>query len=181
MLGYGAVWAQTENPDTKKLSKEERKALREAKKAEEARQKEIVFELNKDIANNKSWVIEAHTVFPKGGGSIPMDPTINFVSTREDETTIQLSFNGLVGWNGVGGITLDGKISKYEVNESKNAINIRMTAIGPGMGPVDLMATVDINGNGRVTVSGNWGERITFSGNFVSFGNSRIFKGTPTY
>ncbi len=181
LLSYGAAWSQTENPDNKKLTKEEKKALREAKKAEEARKKAIVFELNKEIATNKSWVVEAHSVFPKEGGSFPMDPTINFVSVKDEEVTIQLSFLGIAGWNGVGGITLVGKVSRYGVKETKNVLTIQMTAIGSAMGPVDLNATVDPSSNGRVTVSGNWGDRITFAGKFVSFENSRIFKGSPTY
>ena len=181
LLIINTGWAQTENPDSKNLSKEEKKALKLAKKEEDARKREEALVNYQAIAENKMWVLEAHTVFEKGGRSFPMNPSVNFVSVEDDETTIQLSFNGILGWNGVGGITLEGKTTKYEVSESKNAITITMTAIGSGMGPVDLLVTVGSDGSGRATASGNWGERITFAGNFVSFEDSNVYKGTPRY
>jgi hypothetical protein len=174
-------FAQVENPDMQNLSKEEKKAMRKAQKEAEKRKRSENLELYEAIAEDKSWVIEAHTVFEKGGRSFPMNPTTNFVSVVEEETTIQLSFNGIAGWNGVGGITLEGNITKYQVQQTKNSINITMNAMGPGLGPVDLFARIGPNGNGRVTISGNWGERITFSGDYVAYENSRVYKGTPTY
>lgn len=173
--------AQTENPDSKNLTKEEKKALKLAKKEEEARKREEALTQYQSLAQDRHWVLEAHTVFAKGGRSFPMNPSINFVSVIGDEATIQLSFDGIIGWNGVGGITLEGKTTKYEVSESKNAITITLTAIGSGMGPADLLVTISPDGNGRATVSGNWGQRITFSGNFVPSEESRVYKGTPTY
>jgi hypothetical protein len=175
------LYGQTENPDTKTPSKEEKKALRKAQKEEEKRKLTENLEKMKVLAENRSWVIEAHTVFEKGGRSFQMNPTINFVSVLEEEVTIQLSFNGIAGWNGVGGITLEGKIQKYQLQESKNSFNISMTAMGSALGPVDLLATISPSGNGRVTISGNWGDRITFAGDYVAYGESTVYKGTPTY
>lgn len=176
-----ALFAQTGNPDSKNLTKEEKKALKLAKKEEEARKREEALAYFKSLAQDKNWVLEAHTVFEKGGRSFPMNPSINFVSAIGDETTIQLSFNGIIGWNGVGGITLEGKTTKYDVSESKNAITITLTAIGSGMGPADLLVTIGADGNGRATISGNWGQRITFAGSFVNSEDSRVYKGSPTY
>lgn len=181
LLASNTGWAQAENPDSKNLTKEEKKAMKLAKKEEEARKREETLVRNKAIAENKNWVLEAHTVFEKGGQSFQMNPSINFVSVKGDEATIQLSFDGIIGWNGVGGITLEGKTTKYQVNDSKNSFTITMTALGSGMGPVDFLVTVGADGNGRATLSGNWGQRITFAGNFVSFEDSKIYKGSPTY
>jgi hypothetical protein len=181
LLVSNTGWAQTENPDSKNLTKEEKKALKLAKKDDEARKREEALVNYQTIAENKMWVLEAHTVFEKGGRSFPMNPSVNFVSVEGDVTTIQLSFNGILGWNGVGGITLEGKTTKYVVSESKNSITITMTALGSGMGPVDLLVTIGSDGSGRATASGNWGERITFAGNFVDFGDSNVYKGTPRY
>jgi hypothetical protein len=172
---------QTENPDTKDLTKEERKALRKAKKEEEKRKLEENLNEFEQYAEMRGWVIEAYTVFDKQGLSFQMDPTINFVGVKEEETTVQLSFNGIIGWNGVGGITLDGKIGKYEISKNKNTLSITMTAMGSSIGNVDMFLTVSGDGNGRATISGNWGERITFQGRFVSLAESNVFKGSTTY
>ncbi len=176
-IGY----AQTENPDTKDLTKEERKAMRKAKKEEDKRKREEALKNFKEYADKREWVVEAYMVYDKQGQSYQMDPSINFVSVVGEETTIQLSFNGIMGWNGVGGITLEGKIGKYEHSSDNKSVNITMTAMGSGLGIVDIFLSVTGDGNGRVTVSGNWGDRITFQGKYVSLEESSVFKGTPTY
>lgn len=176
-----AGFAQTENPDTKNLSKEERKNLRKAKKEEEKRKREEALILYEKYAKDREWVVEAYTVFDKQGQSYQMDPTINFVGVAKDKATVQLSFNGLIGWNGVGGVTLDGQVGKYESSGDGKSVNINMSASGSSIGIVDIHLTVTGDGNARATVSGNWGNRITFQGNFVSLSESRVFKGTTTY
>ena len=175
------VLAQTENPDTKELTKEEKKALKKAKKEEQKLQREEALNNFEIYANNRQWVLEAYMVFDKAGQSYSMDPNINFVGADKEQATIQLSFNGIMGWNGVGGITQDGKIGTYTITKSKSVITIRMTAMGSGMGPVDILLTVSGDGIGSATVSGNWGDRITFKGKFVPLSESSVYKGTPTY
>ena len=174
-------YAQTENPDSKNLTKEEKKAMRKAKKEEDKRKREEALIEFEKYAEMREWVVEAHTVFDKQGQSYQMDPNINFVGVTKDETTVQLSFTGLMGWNGVGGVTLVGKIGKYEYSSDGKSLNITMSAMGSGLGVVDIFMTVTGDGNGRATVSGNWGERITFQGRFVSLEESTVYKGTTTY
>ena len=180
---YSVVYvnAQTENPDSKNLTKEERKALKKAKKEEDKRKREEALKIFEKYAEARTWVIEAHTVFNKQGQSFQMDPTINFVGVNGDETTVQLSFTGLVGWNGVGGITLDGKIGKYQFTNNDKVVAINLGAMGSGMGVVDMHLTITGDGNARATVKGNWGDQITFQGRFVSLAESRVYKGSPTY
>lgn len=175
------IVAQTENPDTKELTKEEKKALKKAKKEEQKLLREEALSNFETHAENREWVIEAYMVFDKKGQSYPMDPNINFVGVNKEEATFQLSFNGIMGWNGVGGVTLDGKIGKYTINKSKNVLTISMTAMGAGLGLVDILMTVSGDGNGSATVSGNWGDRITFKGKFVPLAESTVYKGTTTY
>ncbi len=174
-------YAQTENPDSKDLTKEEKKAMRKAKKEEDKRKREEALIEFEKYAEMREWVVEAHTVFDKQGQSYQMDPNINFVGVDKDETTVQLSFTGLMGWNGVGGVTLEGKIGKYEHSNDGKSLNITISAMGSGLGVVDIFMTVTGDGNGRATVSGNWGERITFQGKFVSLEESTVYKGTITY
>ena len=174
-------YAQTENPDNKNLTKEEKKAMRKVKKEEDKRKREEALIEFEKYAEMREWVVEAHTVFDKQGQSYQMDPNINFVGVTKDETTVQLSFTGLMGWNGVGGVTLVGKIGKYEYSSDGKSLNITMSAMGSGLGVVDIFMTVTGDGNGRATVSGNWGERITFQGRFVSLEESTVYKGTTTY
>jgi hypothetical protein len=175
------IYGQTENPDSKNLTKQEKKALRKAKKEEEKRKYEENLIKFEQYAQMRAWVIEAQTVYDKQGNSFQMQPTTNFVFVNNEETTVQLSFAGLVGWNGVGGITLDGKVGKYEVTRDKNTVNINMSARGASIGNANIILSISGDSNGRATVTGNWGERIVFQGRFISLADSKIYKGTTTY
>ena len=175
------AYSQIENPDARNLSKEERKELKKAKKEEEKRKREEELKKFERYVETRAWVVEAHTVFGKRGQSYQMDPTINFVGVSGETTTIQLSFNGILGWNGVGGITMDGKIGKYEYSNDGKAVILKMSAMGSRLGNVDIFLTISGNANGRATLSGSWGERIVFQGKFVSLDESRVYKGAPSY
>ncbi|WP_020530206.1 DUF4251 domain-containing protein [Flexithrix dorotheae] len=156
----------------KNLSKKEKKAL---KRQEALENKEALLL----IVNKQRFVIEANTVFDRYGQSFIMNPTTNFVGVKDDVATIQLAFDAVVGLNGVGGVTLDGKISKYEVKEGKDTkpITINMRASGAAMGPVSLSITVQPDGNARAYISGDFGERISFQGRLVSLEKSGVYKG----
>lgn len=175
------IYAQTENPDNKNLTKAEKKALRKAKKEEEKRKYEENLVKFEQYAQMRAWVIEAQTVYDKQGNSFQMQPSTNFVFVDNEETTVQLSFTGIIGWNGVGGVTLDGNVGKYEVTRDKNTVSINMSARGASIGNANIVLTISGDGNGRATVTGNWGERIVFQGRYQSLADSRIYKGTTTY
>lgn len=47
--------------------------------------------------------------------SYPVSPTTNFVMVEGDKLTLQLGFTGRIGANGLGGITIEGNISSYDI------------------------------------------------------------------
>jgi len=165
-----------EAQEEKKLSRKERKEL---KKQQQAEQKEALLQL----LNSKAWVIEAHTVFDRYNNSFQLNPTINFVGVKGDEGAIQLGFNGLIGWNGVGGVTIDGNVTKYEIKEGKDksspSVNLRFQ--GRGVGSATINITVNSSGQATARVSGDFGDRITFSGNIISLDNSTVYKGQSLF
>ncbi|MDW7692662.1 DUF4251 domain-containing protein [Flammeovirgaceae bacterium SG7u.111] len=174
-LSAVAVFAQ-ENKEEKKLTKKEKKEL---KMRERLEQKEVLLA----IINEGRFVIETHTVYDRYGQSYNMNPNINFVAIDKDKSTIQLAFNHLVGWNGVGGITLDGTVTKLEINEGKNnkAIQVQMRVSNRGTGWADINISVSNDGYARAYIRGDFGERITFSGQLVSLEESSVYKGMPLF
>lgn len=162
--------------ESKKLSKKERKEL---KKQQQLEQKKAIIEL----LYSKKWVIEAHTVFDRYSQSYQLNPSINFVGINDDEGALQLGFNGLIGWNGVGGVTVDGKITKYEIKEgnekSNPTLNLRFQ--GRGVGSATINVTVNSSGQATARVNGDFGERITFSGIIKSLEESIVYKGQSLF
>jgi hypothetical protein len=160
------------------LSKKEIRELKKEQRKEEMTNNLAMYE---QVAEEKEWVLEAHTLFNKFGDSFQMDPTINFVSISDDRAVIQIGRNGYIGYNGLGGITFDGNITNYEVSKEDKSLMIKFIAMGSAMGPVDVIARISPDGYGRLTVSGNWGQRLTFAGYFMPYENSRTYTGMPLY
>ncbi len=162
--------------EEQKLSRKERKELR---KKQQEEQKQAIL----TMLHNKTWVIEAHTVFDRYNRSYQLNPTINFVGVNGDEGALQLGFNNLIGWNGVGGVTIDGKVTKYEVKEgnSKSSPTVNLRFQGRGVGSATINITVNSSGQANARVAGDFGERITFSGLIKSLEESSVYKGQSLF
>ena len=162
--------------EEKKLTKKERKELKKQQQREQA--KAIL-----DLLYSKQWVIEAHTVFDRYNQSYQLNPTINFVGVKEDEGALQLGFDGLIGWNGVGGITVDGKITKYELKEGKEKTGPSLTMHFSGRGMASAIISVSVTTSGQATarVNGAFGDRITFAGQLRSLDESVVYKGQSIF
>lgn len=159
--------------ENEKLSRKEKK---ERKKLQQEEQKKAIVEL----LTNKAWVIEAHTVFDRYNQSYQLNPSINFVGVNGDEGALQLGFDGLIGWNGVGGVTIDGNVTKYEIKEgSSPTVSLRFQ--GRGVGSANIQINVNSAGQATARVNGDFGERITFSGLLKSIEESIVYKGQSLF
>ncbi len=166
------IGCSAESFGQKKLTKAEKKAKREA---EFAAGKEV----NLAVAESRQWVLESGMVFDQAGQSYIMNPNLNFVMINEEQTTVQLDLDALIGWNGVGGVTFDGKISKYEIKEGKSnqGFKISIRSQGAVQGNIDLDLSVGSSDNVQCTARGTWGDRLTFTGRFVPLEESKVYKG----
>ncbi|MCK5702915.1 MAG: DUF4251 domain-containing protein [Cyclobacteriaceae bacterium] len=162
--------------EKKKLSRKEKKEL---KKQQQIEQKKAIL----DLLHSETWVIEAHTVFDRYNQSYQLNPTINFVGIDGKEGALQLGFDGLIGWNGVGGVTLDGKVTKYEVKEGKSnsSPTVSLRFQGRVVGSASINVTVNSSGQATARVSGDFGDRITFTGMIKSLEESSVYKGQSLF
>lgn len=70
--------------------------------------------------SDTAFTLEADNVVFKYGERAYVTPSTNFVSVADGRAVIQTSFNiPVAGPNGMGGITVDGSVSKYEVSRDK--------------------------------------------------------------
>ncbi|MCK5776173.1 MAG: DUF4251 domain-containing protein [Bacteroidales bacterium] len=161
------------------ISKKEKKA---AKKAQEQAQRDSVRVIQENWVENKTFVLEAQQVYNKIGEVFHLNPSTNFVYFNLDKGIIQLSFNGLIGWNGIGGITVKGNIIKYEYDIEKKDKPIYIQATIQGTeGFQDIVLWISNNGNGDANITGMRGDRIRFTGDIVSLEDSRIYIGTERF
>ena len=170
------VFGQNNDNDQKQTKQE----IKEAKRQALIDKKQDMLQL----LNNKTWVLEANTVYDRYGNSVPTSPTTNFIATDGENSVIQLAFPWLIGYNGLGGITFDDNVSSYKIYEGKkptSGINVSLEVNGVNIGNATVNMQVSPDGYARATVIGNFGLRITYSGYVVPLEDSSIFQGQSLF
>ncbi len=164
-------------------AKEERKQEKAEKKAVKFTKDSISNQFYKTLVASQAFVLEANTLYDKSGKSFILNRSTNFVGFEGKNSTIQLAFDQLVGWNGVGGVTLDGTVSTMEVTDNKKGLGftINVTVMQQVGGVVTMIFRVSADGNARVDMSGSFGERITYQGMIVSLAESTVYKGISRF
>lgn len=160
--------------------KEQRQLAKEKRKAEQAAEAEKQGEITALMLEYQRFVLEADYVAGKSGSRTPVNSTLNFVIIDSTDATLQLGSPWGMGINGVGGVTVDGNVTKYEVNnrENKKGISYNVTLyILTSIGTYDIQMWVSQSGRADATVRGNVSGHLTYSGNLVPLSQSRIYKG----
>jgi len=167
--------------DQQVLSKKEAKALEKEKHAVE---KKAIEENDKKLLeymlDNKQFVLEANYLSGRTGSRIPVNSTLNFISIDSTRGIIQLANTWGVGYNGLGGITVEGSISKYEITkkETKHGVNYTiMLYLMTNLGMYDVFLWVSPDGNADASISGISPGQLNYSGRLVPMQDSRTFKG----
>ena len=161
----GHVQAQ----DTEKsLSREEKKALQEQLDSL------LAVEAIQAI-NDKAFTLEADQVVFKYGNS-----NTNFVSVKGDQAVVQVAFNIPVsGPNGIGGVTVDGSVSDYEVKtDKKGNTSITMNVMGTGISARVFISLPKGTNKATVEINPNFNSnRMTLNGVILPIQKSSVFKG----
>ncbi|NLR89921.1 MULTISPECIES: DUF4251 domain-containing protein [Flammeovirga] len=167
----------------RKKAKEERKKAKELAKQQAQAEEKARFEMAKAGMLSQQFVLQANQVYDRYGNTAQVTNNINFVKLDDDKCVVQLGFEGIVGYNGVGGITLDGKISDLKVEENDNGSIMMSFNVQGAM----MQAAVRINLNG----ADNWADatvrsqteniEIRFRGNILPTNLSSVYQGATPY
>ena len=166
----GSAAAQEE---TRELTREEKKAL-------QAEIDSLQFAEAARALNNRAFTLEADKVVFKYGQTAYVTSNTNFVSVHDDQATVQVAFNiPISGLNGLGGVTVEGSFSKYDLHKDKKGnVTLSINVMGTG-----ISARVDITlyaGSNEATVNilPNFSSnRLTLNGVIVPLHKSQVFKG----
>lgn len=163
-----------------KLSKKE---LRKIEKAEKKQQKKEQQKKNKaanlQVIKDQSFAIEANTIQGRSLYTYQVNPNINFIKVEGENFVLQTANNFTVGYNGLGGITIVGKIADFKVIEGKEGKTIHISAQvnSAVLGNSTVFMTISGNGNSTARLTDNWGNRIVFNGDMYPLENSNIYQG----
>jgi len=167
-------------------SKAEKREARKQERLEKKRQREQAIEEGKavalELANEQAFVLEADALYDRYMNRYNMVSN-SFILLDGDRVVLQTAAPGYFGYNGLGGITLNGKLVDYEVTEGKKGkplrINAQLNTTALGHGTLNM--TISGNGNAQATFRDSWGNRITFSGQVNSLDNSVIYEGMSIF
>lgn len=166
-LGAGTASAQ-DSADQKKSRKEIR-----AERLRESRER--LAQLTKD----STLILEANILRNRYQNSFPVTGD-NFILINGERVVLQTASSWGPGFNGLGGITLQGRITRYEYDiDEKGPISILADVTLGGAGFATLRIHISADGSATATYYDNWGGRVTFAGIAGDPGDSRVFEGMP--
>jgi len=176
-LGITVFAQEISNEEWRNMSQQERK---EYKKQQRIEQQKWVMQL----LTSRAWVLEAHQIQDRYGESAFIESNLNFIGVDGENSTVQLGSSGHIGWNGVGGITVEGNVTSYKLNEGKKpgtGANLMISVSGASSGHLSVSIQVSADGSAAATVSDNYGDRLTYRGNIVPLAESIAYKGQVVY
>ncbi len=178
-LGATGTMAQTANTQ-EVVTKEQKRILKQERKAAQAKMDSLLAAEARQAVADTSFTLEADQVAFKDGSIAYVNSNTNFVSVNHGDAVVQVAFNvPFPTPNGIGGVTLLGKVQNLMVStDKKGNTNIRMSVVGIG-----ISAQVFINmctGTNRATVDivPNFNSRrLTLRGTLMPVKKSSVYQG----
>lgn len=158
--------------NTRELTRQERKAL-------QAQIDSMQFAEALQAVNDTMFTLEANRVVFKYGQTAYVTSNTNFVSVHKGKAVVQVAFNvPFMGLNGLGGVTVQGRVNKYVKREDKNTVYVDMDVFGTG---ISAHVTVQLYKGGNeasVDITPNLNSnRLTLKGNLLPTAKSNVFRG----
>lgn len=161
------------------LSRKESRMLKKQKK-EAALQ--AGYDTVLQIINSKQFVLEADYLDNLKGRRNVVLSNLNFIKIDSaSNSAIQIGSNRGLGYNGVGGVTAEGRLTRFELskNDKKKTIHVAMSLIS-NIGIYDILMDINSEGKASAIISGLERGKLQFEGNIVPLEESAVYQGhTP--
>jgi hypothetical protein len=130
---------------------------------------------------NKDFVLQVDNVTFQSGNTIFVDSSTNFIYVKGNRAVVQISpSNFTSGPNGLGGVTVDGLLSGYQISvDKKGRINLTYNVSGIGINAQIEVYIVPGSSNAQATIYPNFNSRtLWLSGTVVPYSNAGIMEGS---
>ncbi len=177
------VFSQNSAEDQMLSKKEQRQLAREQRLSEKSDAAENSKMMTAEMLQDHRFILEADFLAGRTGSRYPVNSTLNFVMLDSTNAVIQIGSSSGIGYNGVGGITIEGRVTKYDLTKktNKNGTSYSLTAyVMSSLGEYDIQFWISESGNAEATIRGNFSGSVTYSGRLVPLGQSRVYKGMTT-
>ena len=148
-----------------------------SRKEKRVEKKEFRHRMNKQMLENRSFVMESDFLQNRVGQRIHVSSLINFIRVDSDRAVIQIGSNNGLGHNGVGGVTAKGRITKWELKEDKKRRTFDLTMhVLTSIGVYDVNMSIGSFG-ATARLTGIRRGNLTFVGNLVALDESMVYEG----
>jgi hypothetical protein len=163
------------NSQDAKLTRQEKKAVKETQMA-------INYYVMDSVITSKGFVLEADLLRNQNGDNIVVTPSLNFIKVDKTAGILQTGSNTAIGYNGVGGVTAEGSLGRWEVsrNPKKLSFTVQFSLL-TNIGNYDVLMTVTAANQATATITGSGAGKLTWQGHLRALNNTRVFKGQNTY
>lgn len=147
-------------------------------KEEKAAEMEIKFQGMQNLLEDQSFILEADYL-GNGYDRRPVVNTLNFVMVDSSSTVVQTGNNFGVGYNGVGGLTVEGRVSKYTIHRDKKRKSFTVSwNMSSAIGFYTISMQVSASGRATATLTGNTSGRLVYDGWLLPASESRTYQGS---
>ena len=130
---------------------------------------------------NQDFVLQIDNVTFSNGNTVFVNSNVNFLSVKGDRAVVQISpSNFSPGPNGLGGVTVDGIISGYQImTDKKGRVNLTYNVSGIGLNAQIEVYITPGSSNAQATVYPNFNSNtVWLSGNIVPYQSADIIEGS---
>lgn len=130
---------------------------------------------------NQDFVLQIDNVTFSNGNTVFVNSNVNFLSVKGDRAVVQISpSNFAPGPNGLGGVTVDGIISGYQITtDKKGRVNLTYNVSGIGLNAQIEVYIVPGSSSAQATVYPNFNSNtLWISGTVVPYENADIMEGS---
>ncbi len=140
------------------------------------------FEYTKQMLQNKDFVLEADYLANRMGERMPVSSTLNFISVDSTNAVLQIGRNTGIGYNGVGGVTAQGNVTRYKLQTDNKRKSFYLSfSVTTPIGSYDINMSVGADGYANATLTGISSGQLIYTGYLVPIENSSVYKGYNTY
>lgn len=173
-----AIGIPAQEIKTDTLSKKEARALKKQLKEAELIEQ---FDSLAELLNSRQFVLEANFLDNLKGRRAYVVSNLNFIKVDTTYSVIQIGSNRGIGYNGVGGVTAEGNISRWKLSsdEKKKSFYLEMSVV-TNIGIYDVFMDIFVDGEASAVISGLRPGRLQYDGRIVPLDESAVYQGhTP--
>jgi hypothetical protein len=127
-------------------------------------------------------VLEADLLRNQNGDNVSVTPALNFIKVDKTSGILQTGSNFALGYNGVGGVTAEGILGRWDVSRNPKKLSfIIQFSLLTNIGNYDVLMTVTAANQATATITGSGAGKLIWQGHLRALNNSRVFKGQNSY